>query len=250
MNNQIGTVIARPVAAEITKLRTLPLVVVVTILMVLTGLFLPIMLTLVAAQLGEDPARAVSQSVNLLEVGALLLGAGAGGSEYAGRQIATGLLANPHRRRFILAKLAAVTIWLLLSSVIAVFGGAVIVGVFSRFVGVPVTFQSQIGIAVGGVFYLVTLSIIGCCVSLITKSQAATITILLLLFEVVAPMFRQNLEILHWLPNQVGNSLFALDTWYPNPDYAALPLPLLVLSLWGAALIIASNLTFAQRDTN
>jgi len=246
---QMSTV-PQPIVAELIKLRTLPIIRVTTMLIILTGWLLPMLLVLVAAQMGEDPARAVSQSINLLEVGAILLGAAAGGSEFAGHQIATSLLATPNRLRFVSAKLTALVIWIAPTSLIATLGGAIIIAIATHNEPNRVLLYNQLGVIFGGVSYLAALAIIACCVSLITKSQAATITILLFLFEVITPMFAQNLPILHWLPNQIGNTLFNLTNWKPGPNYSILALSLLTLTTWCATLLVISAITFNKRDTN
>lgn len=176
--------------------------------------------------------------------------------EYASGMIRLTMQVTPNRTRVLLAKIAAVTLFLLVPMVVITFAtiqagqwvlGAYDVPTSSVFEGE--TFWMLLATGVSGLFY----PIMAVAIAFILRTSAATITTLLVvmflpaLFGGAFPRTIQE-NVLAWLP---GSAIDALTMGHLDPDYPMYldkPYAAVAVVAWMVGLLVLSSRILNRRD--
>ena len=239
---------ARAVAAELSKLRTLPAVALTVGGTVATAIALAA--ALAAGDVPGGPVGIALRTVPFLQVGLVVLGVVAASSEYAGRQIRTTLTAVPARGTVLAGKAVACLAAALVTSAAAVgvaFGAAWWVvdepaarGASTASGGAPEPWWS----VVGAVVYLALIGLLAHVVAVLLRSLVPPLVAVLGVVLVVSPLLAGFTEHARWLPDRAGGLLYLpADDALLTPGTGAL-----VLAAWIVAVGTAAAGTFLTRD--
>lgn len=243
---------ARAVAAELSKLRTLPAVALTVGGTVATAIVLAA--ALAAGDAPGGPVDIVLRTVPFLQVGLVVLGVVAVSSEYAGRQIRTTLTAVPARGTALAGKAIACLAAALVTSAAAV---AAAVGAAWWVVDEPAAAVAR-GVStasggalepwwpvVGAVAYLALIGLLAHVVAVLLRSLVPPLVAVLGVVLVVSPLLTGFTEHARWLPDRAGSLLYLpADDALLTPGTGAL-----VLAAWIVTLGTAAAGTFLARDS-
>lgn len=218
----MSTTLSRTAAAELTKMWGLPAVLATALGTVVAG-----------AVLGA----AGTQVVPLLQVGPILLGVLAVATEYAGRQIATTLLATPNRFRLLAGKTIAYLVTATVTSAAALAAARLARTV--RDAG-----QVPAWPIAGAVVHLVLIGLLALGLAVLLRSLIAPLVGLLALVLIVSPLVAGWTGHARWLPDRAGRLLYL-----PDADPLLTPVTgTIVLLTWIGLAAAAAGSTFRVRD--
>lgn len=228
MTRQLGYA----VAAELTKLRTLP-VIPATVL----GMGVMAMLLVMALSGAQDPdaVSPILQLVPLLQVGAILLGVLVAATEYGGSQICTTLTATPNRVVVLAGKTAAYLVTSAVGSAATVTGGFVGGWAGRLFRGddpppvEPLPWPGAWPVA-GAATYLVLIGLLAHALAVLLRSLIPPLVAMLSLVLIASPLLVGVTGHARWLPDRAGRLLYL-------PDASA------VLTPWTGALLLLAWIT-------
>lgn len=234
--------LARAVAAELAKLVGLPSIVATAAGTVATGAVLGAALASSAPN-GTSSTAIVELTIPFVQVGLILLGVLTVGSEYAGRQIATSLVAMPDRPAFLTAKaLTHLLISLATSAatVGALAGSAHVALALRGFDAEGTGWRTPLG----AVVYLVLIGLFALALSILLRSLLAPLVTALSLVLIVSPLLSGQSEHARWLPDRAGSLLYR-----PGADAVLTEATgTLVLLAWIMALAVPAAWAFLARD--
>ncbi len=240
-----GSPLARAVAAELSKLRSLPAARWALLGTIAASLGLATAVAASAPAAGVDAMRIVASIMPFLQVGPILLGVLAASSEYAGRQISTSLIVMPVRIRLLAAKAAAFLAVAAAMSSVAVGAGAAAAWAVFEARGDGVADDGARGLALpplaGAVLYLLLMGLLALAAAVLLRSFVPPFAAVLVLVLVVSPLAAAATEHARWLPDRAGAALY--DPAAPNP-WAGLAALLAWVVATGAIAIAA----FRRRD--
>lgn len=230
-----GSRLRRAVLAELVKLRGLPTAIVAVLATVAgaTGLTAAIA---ASAPAGTGILEILVQLVVFLQIGPIVLGVLAVASEYAGSQIRTSLAAVPSRPRLLLAKIVALALTVVVTSLAAVGSAVLVVALRGGDIPAP-----AIRPLIGAVGYLVAMGLLAFALALLLRSLVAPLAGLLSLVLVVSPLVASATEYARWLPDRAGSALYAADA-------SDLAFGSSVILGWVLVVLAAAGAGFVRRD--
>lgn len=233
--------------AELSKLRTLPLVAYAAGGMVALGAVLAMAFAALRSDGGGvvSPVAAALDTVPYAQAGAILLGVLPVSQEYAGRQLSTTLTAVPHRLRVVVAKTFAAVVVLALAAVVTVAAAwlvaeATLRATDMRAAAVMTEDLSRLG---GAVLYLVLIGLLAHAVTLVLRHLIAALVSMLVLVFILPFAVTALGEHARWLPTRAGVQLFAHDDAVLTAVTGGL-----VLLGWAAVMGVAGAVRFARSD--
>lgn len=199
------------VAAEWTKLRTLPLAVAAMIATIVAG-------ALVAASVAADRATPVSVldavvgAVPFAQVGFIMLGIIPAAHEYAGPQHRTSAVAVPDRRMYLAGKTFATVIVVVGAAVTALGAGVGAAALTQQLLDAP----ASSGTAgwrelVGAGIYLALIGLLAHTVAVLLRHLVPALVVMLMLVLIVPPLAGGITEHARWLPERAGSLLYRPD---------------------------------------
>ncbi|WP_163276055.1 ABC transporter permease [Cellulomonas iranensis] len=234
--------LARVVAAELVKLRSLPAVVGVV-------LGTPVVAAALAAAYAAAAAARTSAgdlalaTVPYLQVATVLVGVLAAGTEHAGRQIATTLTVTPARWRHLAAQSLAVAATSALTACAGLAAALTAAAAWGPGDGVPGA-RSGVRPLLGALVALVLVGLLAHALTVLTRSLVGALGATLTLLLVVSPLLATVTEHARWLPDRAGSLLYL-----PGRDPVLGPVGGgLVLVAWVATAVLAAGCASARRD--
>jgi ABC-2 type transport system permease protein len=226
-------------AAELAKLRTLPAVAATALGTVAAAAVLTVFLVAATDTGGGDEVAIVLETVQILQIGTILIGVLAAASEYAGSQIRTTLIAVPNRALAFAAKAVAYVVVATTTSETAV---AVALGTALISGGSPAVSPGWSVLGAAG--YLVVMGLLAHTLAVVFRSLIAPLAGTLAVVLIASPVLHGLSEHARWLPDQAGRLLYLPDTDpVLAPGSAAL-----VLLAWTAVLTAAALTALTMRD--
>src|SRR5690625_1898733 len=168
----MSCILARTISAELIKLRGLP-----AIFASATGTVVAAV-ALAAGLAASDPAAAdavqiLARVIPFVQVGLILIGVLSVAHEYARRQIATTLLATPHRSVLLAGKFVAHLLVSASSSVATVGAGWAAAQIVLTARGIHPLQESDVWSAVGAMVYLVLIGLVALTLTILQSGRAA-----------------------------------------------------------------------------
>lgn len=230
------------IRAELVKLRGLPVVLATMLRTVAAGSGLSVAL----AATSVEPKSGVSVMVGtipFLQVGPILLGVLAVGTEYQGGQIRSTLTATPARLRLLSAKLVATLAVVTVTSAVTV--GAEVAAAQKTLAARHLATTPLDGrAAVGAGCYLVLIGMLGFSVTVLLRSLIPALVSMLGVVLMVSPLVSLYTEHARWLPDRAGSLLYL-----PATDaLLTATTGTLVRVAWIAAIGAAGVVSFVRRD--
>ncbi len=235
--------LARATAAELVKLAGLPAVLATVLATVAAGAALSA--ALAWSQPGSvDAMQVTTQAIVFLQVGLVLVGVLAAGTEYAGRQIATTLTATPNRLRLLAGKTAAYLATAAATSLATVVVATTTAWVVLGARGLRSTRGLDVRPLLGAAGYLVLVGLLALALAGLLRSLVPSLVTMLALLLIASPLLAAATEHARWLPDRAGSQLYL-----PHDDPALTPATgALVLLGWVTATALAAALAFHYRD--
>lgn len=199
------------VAAELDKLRTLPVTALAVVGTVVVGALIA------AAQAGATadqdlPASAVEvtlRTVPFVVAGLVLVGVLAVSQEHAGRQVATTLAAVPRRGLLVAGKSIAATGVVALAAISTLGACAAAATVTQRLLDAPAsTDDAGARALLGATAYLVLIGVFSHAVALVVRHLVPALVGVLALVLVVSPLLAGATEHARWLPDRAAAAWF------------------------------------------
>ncbi|MFI6426672.1 hypothetical protein [Promicromonospora sp. NPDC050880] len=250
----IAVRLARVTAAELDKLRSLPMVSLTVAGTVSAGVVLAVALTAVSAQ-GAGPATppvaTVSAGLPYVQAGLLLLGVLPVAQEYTGRQLGTTLAAVPHRGVLLTAKTVAALAVLAFTAAVAVGAMTIAALVTARLVGEPAVAIGAASAGAGGESvslagagaYLVLIGLLAHGTALLVRHLVPALVTVLGLVLIMSPLLSGLTRHARWLPDRAAAQLYQpTDTVLTELTGALVALAWIVVLVGGAAV------RFVRRD--
>ena len=195
-------------------------------------------------------------AVPLGTVGAVIIGVIAMGSEYTsnsadvggGRQLSATLAAVPQRITLLAAKAVTVTLVVRASAALTLLGT---VGIASLIIGSQATSDVTGDVvllrSLGTALYWVLTALIALAITMLTRSGAVPLTILLVNSSLVpvSLLLTDLTPLAHWLPDMAGRGLLGIDT--VDGGLAAVP-GAFVMAGWTVLLLAVAAFVFSRRD--
>ncbi|MEE6281749.1 hypothetical protein [Georgenia sunbinii] len=198
------------VAAELDKLRTLPLVAYSVIGTILTGGV--IAAALAAADGAGAPASALDitlRTVPFVHGGLVLLGVLPAGQEYDGRQLRMTLAAMPHRGRLATGKTVAALVAVMMAAAATVAGCLAAARLTQVLLDVPrqPTAVDPWSLA-GAVIYLAVIGVLAHAAAMLLRHVMPALTVVLGLLLIISPVLAGATEHARWLPDRAAAQLY------------------------------------------
>ncbi|HLS64299.1 MAG TPA: hypothetical protein VK060_13030 [Ruania sp.] len=239
----MSCILARTISAELIKLRGLP-----AIFASATGTVVAAV-ALAAGLAASDPAAAdavqiLARVIPFVQVGLILIGVLSVAHEYARRQIATTLLATPHRPVLLAGKFVAHLLVSASSSVATVGAGWAAAQIVLTVRGIHPLQESDVWSAVGAMVYLVLIGLVAFTLTILLRSLIPPLVAMLTLVLIVSPLLSSSTEHARWLPDEAGSMLYQSGT-----DAVLTPVTgTLVLLAWIAVTGLIAAVAFGYRD--
>lgn len=206
-------------SAEIAKLRTLPVAVLVAVGTIGVGATIAAALAWSAATQdvagGQDQAAsaagAVLAAIPYAQAGIILLGILPATHEHAGTQSRTSLTAVPHRGLFLVGKSISALIALAIAAVLTVgvsLAAAVIVQRLAQSSVSAAAAGRELGQLVGAAGYLILIGMLSHAVALLVRHLVPALVVMLTLVLIVPPLAGSVTEHARWLPDRAGSLLY------------------------------------------
>jgi ABC-2 type transport system permease protein len=232
-------------AAELTKIRTLPATWVALAVAVVANALLGVLAATDVVRLaGSDGSAPIGQFGTLMMSPAyafVSIAVFAGGSEYRGRQIRVSLTAVPRRTRLSAAKLAATLAVGLPAAVLVVVPGYLV-----QRAGHPPA-GATIGDAARLVGVYLLLSLVGYGFAVLARSVVTPIAVLVILPVLVSPILRVAVpRVVEFLPHESALSFLAV---FDQPAALCRSAGLAVLIAWTMVSVGAAWVLFVRRDS-
>ncbi len=234
------------VAAELDKLRTLPVTVLAVVGTVVVGALVA------AAQAGaaadqDLPTSAVDvtlRTVPFVVAGLVLVGVLAVSQEHAGRQVATTLAAVPRRGLLVAGKSIAAAAVVALAAISTLGACVAAAAVTQRLLDAPAsTDGAGAGALLGAAAYLVLIGVFSHAVALLVRHLVPALVGVLALVLVVSPLLAGATEHARWLPDR------AAAAWFDaGPGALDGPTATLVALTWVVAVGGLGSWRFLVRD--
>ncbi|MFE4465912.1 hypothetical protein ACFRCR_12420 [Oerskovia sp. NPDC056781] len=199
------------VAAELDKLRTLPVTVLAVVGTVVVGALIAAAQAGTAADQGL-PTSAVDvtlRTVPFVVAGLVLVGVLAVSQEHAGRQVATTLAAVPRRGLLVAGKSIAVTGVVAMAAISTLGACAAAAAVTQHLLGAPASPDGAgAGALLGAAAYLVLIGVFSHAVALVVRHLVPALVGVLALVLVVSPLLAGTTEHARWLPDRAAAAWF------------------------------------------
>lgn len=239
----MSSILARTIAAERIKLRGLPAILATAIGTVAAGAALAAALA-ASAPSNVGAVQVVAQVIPFVQVGTILLGVLTVASEYAGRQIATTLIATPDRPVLLAAKTIAYLVTSAATSFATVGAGLAAAWIILTVRGIHPPEDIDGWHVLGAAVYLVLIGMLALAVTTLLRSLIPPLVTMLTLVLIISPLLSGYTEHARWLPDQAGSLLYQ-----PGADTLLTPATgTLVLLTWIAAAALSATLAFVRRD--
>ncbi|MEJ6549962.1 hypothetical protein PQI66_10445 [Corynebacterium sp. USCH3] len=189
-------------------------------------------------------------------VGALVIGVVVIGSEYTadraesggGRQIATTLVASPHRGTLLVAKILSVVALVIATAVVTIPLSVGAAWVATGSVAEESVSLSDALLRSGGAtLYWACMGLIAFAVTVLTRSGVIPLVVFIANGSLVSVTFllSQVTEVANWLPDMAGRNLFGID----GADGGLDPLPgAVVMLVRTLMLLVIAGVAFERRD--
>lgn len=237
------SLLTRTIAAELIKLRGLPAILATAIGTVAAGAALAAALA-ASAPSNVGAAQVTAQVVPFVQVGLILLGVLTVASEYAGRQIATTLIATPDRPVLLAAKTIAYLVVSVVTSSATVGAGLAAGSITLTARGIHPPQDLDGWRVLGAVTYLVLLGVLTLALATLLRSLVPPLVTMLALVLIISPLLSGHTEHARWLPDHAGSLLYL-----PRADTVFTPATgALVLLAWIIAAALGATLAFDRRD--
>ncbi|MBM7479799.1 hypothetical protein ACFP63_07020 [Oerskovia jenensis] len=234
------------VAAELDKLRTLP----VTVLAVAGTAVVGALIAAAQAAAAADhdlPVGAVDvtlRTVPFVVAGLVLVGVLAVSQEHAGRQVATTLAAVPRRGLLVVGKTIAATGVVALTATVTLGACLAAAAVTQRLLDASVvTDGAGAGPLLGAVAYLVLIGVLAHAVALVARHLVPSLVGVLALVLVVSPLLAGATELARWLPDRAATAWFDA-----GPSTLEGPTATIVALAWVVVVGGAGSWRFVARD--
>lgn len=259
----------RATAAETGKILTLPGVWAGIIASVLGTIAITAMNAVQAASALDEGEADLFGPISVFEtafaaaplgtIGAIVVGVLAVSSEYApnspdaggSRQITSTLIAIPGRIRIVLAKTTAVVAITILTAFVA-FPSCLAVAQLLLGDRAPESVDGEQALwrLAGATIYWTLTALLALGITLITRSAALPLIILILNSSVVSIslLLTKVTSLAHWLPDMAGRNLFGFDAELVLPGGLDAVPGGLIMAAWAAASVVAGAIVFARRD--
>lgn len=238
--------LAAVTAAELAKLRTLPVAVAAAVATVLAGAVVAAALAAHAAD-GGAPGSAVAAvvlAVPYVQAGLVLVGVLPVAHEYEGVQIRTTLAAVPDRALLLAGKSAAALAAVALTAAATVGAGAAAAAATRYLLDAgPAGGGAEPWAAPGAAVHLALIGLLAHAVALLLRHLVPALVGMLSLVLVVSPLLGGLTEHARWLPDRAGSLLYAPDDTVLTGATGAL-----VLLGWIAAVGCAAAVRFVRGD--
>lgn len=206
-----GTRLARITAAELGKLRTLPVAVVTAIGTAVLGALVAAALTAqrVDEGLAASAAAVTGQTVPFLQIGLILLGVLPMSHEHAGGQLRTTLIAVPRRGLLLAGKGIATLLGLALAASAAVGGIVAATMLTERLLDAPLA-EDVAGQwpVVGAAVYLVLVGLLAHVVAMLVRHLIPALVGTLSVVLIVSPLLTGLTRHARWLPDRAARELY------------------------------------------
>ena len=236
--------LAATVAAELLKLRGLPVVLVTMLGSVAAAITL-------AAAIAASPTGAATDAVDVtlgtipfLQIGPILLGVLSVSTEYAGGQIRSTLIAVPNRPLLLAGKTGAYLV-----AAATTCAAALSAGLGTAWIALTVrhgtpTADPNGWPVLGAAAYLVLIGLLGHAVTVLTRDLVPALVTMLGLVLIASPLLSGLTEHARYLPDRAGSLLY-----HPDADAVLTPgTGTLVLLAWITATGTAAVISFFSRD--
>lgn len=237
--------LVRAIVAELAKLATMPSVVLSILGSVVAA---PLLAWVLAA--GSDPdaptsaLAVVAATVAVVQAGPILVAVLAVGTEYAGRQIATTLVAVPRRGVLLAAKaIATLAVVAILSALMVALATVAATWTLAEHAAL-VDVDHEAARLVGAAASLVLVAALAFGLAVTLRSTIAPLVSMLTLVLAVSPLVATFSEHARWLPDRAGALLY-LPT---GDEVLSRPGGGLVLVAWVVAVGIIGVVGFVRRD--
>lgn len=231
-------------AAEIVKLRTLPIAVLTALGTPLAAAVMAVMLAAHLTALGAPVSgtRVTLQAIPFVQTGLVLLGVLPVVHEHAGRQLYTTLTVVPHRGVLLAAKSLAALGSLASTSVVTV--GAMVAAAMAarQLLGTP-SIGEDPGVLLGAVGYLVLVGAFSHAVALLVRHLVPALAGMLSLLLIVSPLLAGLTEHARWLPDRA-----AMQLYDPSDAVLTATAGALVAVAWTVLVGGVAAVLFVRRD--
>lgn len=231
------------IAAELIKLRGLPVVVATVLGTIGVAIVLAAGIA-TSARTPMAPGQTLVAIVPFLQIGLILLGILTVATEYQGSQHRTTLTASPARLRLLSAKVLAYLLVAAIASAVAVGAGLAAAAItLAARDSAPTDGTNGWSIA-GAVLYLVLIGLLALVLTVLLRALVLPLVAMLALVLIVSPLVAGSTEHARWLPDRAGSLLYL-----PQGDpVLTAGTGALVLLAWITATAIAAATTFLARD--
>jgi hypothetical protein len=233
-------------AAEIGKLRTLPIVVLTAVGTTVIGVVIAAALAahLTDQDLPVSGTAVTIQAVPYVQTGLILLGVLPVAHEHAGGQFRTTLAVIPRRGLIVVGKSVAALVGVLLTATVAVGGIVAATAVTQHLLDVP---SAESGVeslpVLGAAIYLVLVGLLSHAVALLVQHLIPALVGMLSLVLIVSPLLAGLTEHARWLPDRAAMQLYA-----PADSVLTATTGTLVMLVWIALIGGTAAVAFARRD--
>jgi ABC-2 type transport system permease protein len=233
-------------AAEVGKLRTLPVAVTTTVGTTVIGALVAAALTtqLVDQDLAASASTITAQTVPFLQIGLILLGVLPMTHEHAGGQLRTTLTAVPRRGLLLAGKGIATLVGLALAASAAVGGVVAATALTRRLLDAP---SAEDGAGpwpvVGAAAYLVLVGLLAHAVALLVRHLIPALVGTLSLVLIVSPLLAGLTPHARWLPDRAAMQLYG-----PADTVLDAATGTLVMLAWITLVGGTAALLFVRRD--
>ncbi|WP_154794602.1 ABC transporter permease [Occultella kanbiaonis] len=236
---------ARVLAAELDKLRTLPVIAVTLIGTVVTGVVIAAALAASAAAQGTPSSvvELVLAAVPFVQVGIILLGVLPAGHEYDGRQIATTLVAVPDRARALAGKTMAAAAIVGIGAALSIGAALATAAIAATATDVTLTAERAPWRLAGAIAYLAVIGLLAHAVAVALRHLVPALVAMIALLVIISPVAAGLTEHARWLPDRAASQLYA-DT---DTLLTAATGPLVALA-WLVAIGTLGAVRFIRRD--
>ncbi|MBZ2195312.1 hypothetical protein [Occultella gossypii] len=236
---------ARAVAAELDKLRTLPVVAFTLIGTVVTAVVIAAALAASGAAAGAPSSvvELVLAAVPFVQVGIILLGVLPAGHEYDGRQIATTLVALPDRARSLAGKTTAAAAVVGVGAALSIGAAFATAAIATHVTDLTLTADRAPWRLTGAIAYLAVIGLLAHAVAVAVRHLVPALVAMLSLMVIISPVAAGLTEHARWLPDRAASQLYA-DT---DAVLTAATGPLVALA-WLAAIGTVGALRFIRLD--
>lgn len=232
------------VAAELDKLRTLPVAVLGVLGTGLAGGLISGALAAAAADLGDPVAASdvTLWTVPFVVAGLVLVGVLPVAHEYAGRQVLTSVVAVPRRGLLVAGKSAAAFVVVALTAVVTLGASMAVAAITLGLLEVPTTSDGAgPGRLLGAAAYLTVIGMFAHVVALSVRHLVPALVGVLALVLIVSPLLAGVTDLARWLPDR------AAAAWF-DPSTPSTTATTLVPLVWVALVGTLGSARFMTRD--